>query len=354
MTYAKGIDVAYYDRGLNWSRYDWDFAYIKVSEGLVVDSEFKTHWQAAKGNTYRGGYHFARHFTDAKQSALKCIEYMGGDIGELPLWYDMEEISDSPSTLRAIAAYAKSWLSWYEQETGVRPMIYTAQNVLYALLAAADISWMSNYKLCLAQYRYDNLSVETRTRVLHQILIGGIAYSFPLAPSPFKSVTMVQWTGKGHPADVPGYYTGTGGKLAVDFDFYNGDKNLFMQEFGLQPLGDSPSIPPTQPPTDTGEPQMERWQITWDNGARLRSGPSIENSGGAILPDNAIVSVQRVQTVLAGVEAWAQHENGQWFATVYNGNVRAVRLSAPPVEPPAVDYIVHHRADGSTKKYIPE
>jgi hypothetical protein len=335
MTYAKGIDVAYYDRRMGWSRYDWDFAYIKVSEGLVIDSEFHTHWQAAKGHTYRGGYHFARHFTDAKQSALKCIEFMDHDLGELPFWYDLEETNESPSVRRRIAEYAKSWLSWYEQETGVRPIIYTAQNIIYDLIAVADISWMSNYKLCLAQYRYDNLSAETRARILHQILTGDIAYSFPLPPSPFNKVTMVQWTGKGGPADVPGYYLGTGGKLAVDFDFYNGDRAAMIQEFGLLPLGDSP----TQPPTETG---VTMWYRV--NTYKLQ----IRNGHGASYADiGDLWQNDKIEVVGAPVGGWLPiarivRVNGDieiplgatWCSGAYCVLTASPLPAEPPVEPP--------------------
>lgn len=239
----KGIDVSKYDVKMDWSKYTWDFAYIKVSEGTVIDPLFSYHWNGAKGYTYRGGYHFFRHYVDPKTSALSCAAFLGDDLGELPLWFDLEESGEG------VAARAKSWLSWYEAITGVRPIIYTGLNILYELNLTSDISWMKNYKVALALYKYDNLSEATRKRIIHEVLTGQLPFIFPATPYPFSRMTSTQWTGKGDPADVPGYYMGVGSKRAVDINFYNGNAGEFKTEFNLGGLNDP--IPPQDEPTKT-------------------------------------------------------------------------------------------------------
>ena len=59
---------------------------------------------------------------------------------------------------------------------------------------------------------------------------------------------MHQWTGKGKPEDVPGYYLGSDHKLAVDFIFYTGDRVEMIDEFELDTI---PVVVP--PPPTTGE-----------------------------------------------------------------------------------------------------
>src|SRR5688572_28589158 len=90
MNLVKGIDVSYYDDIVNWSLYDNDFAFIKVSEGTVIDKVFREQWRNAKGHTIRGAYHYFRPFVDPRLAAQKVAEYLDGDLGELPLALDLE------------------------------------------------------------------------------------------------------------------------------------------------------------------------------------------------------------------------------------------------------------------------
>lgn len=236
----KGIDVSSYDVKMDWSKYDWDFCFVKVSEGMYADPMFKYHWTGAKGHTLRSAYHFFRPSVDPKLSAQATVNLLGSDLGELPLMFDMEDTDGRTDTL----VRAKSWLSWYEQFTHTRPIIYSSVGFLDDL-KISQATWLSNYKLHLAQYRYENLPVDTRTKTLHQILTGEIGYTFPALYAPFKRMAFVQWTAKGAPADVPGYYVGTGGKLAVDLNFYNGTREQFLDEFGVTSA--PPAIEHTQP-----------------------------------------------------------------------------------------------------------
>jgi GH25 family lysozyme M1 (1,4-beta-N-acetylmuramidase) len=247
MTYPIGIDVSRYDVKLNWSQYTFPFAFVKVSEGTVKDPLFDYHWKGAKGHTLRSPYHFFRPFVDPKLSAQTFIAYLGDDRGELPPMFDLE----ATDNIIGVMSRAKSWLAWYEELTGVRPIIYSSLGFLVDNQFTKH-DWLKNYKLHLAQYRYDNLSLESRPRILHQIATGQQSYTMPAVPSPFTRLTFAQWTAKGAPEDVPGYYVGVDGKKAVDLNFYNGTLEGMMNELGV--------VPPN--PTDTGdEDEMTNEQL---------------------------------------------------------------------------------------------
>jgi hypothetical protein len=111
-------------------------------------------------------------------------------------------------------------------------------------------------------------------------------------------------------------------------NWYNGDETSYRNYFGLD--GGTPPLPGGN---------MQQWKITWANGASLRQGPGIAFMSVQTIAVNTIVNVQKVQVNNPAIEEWAQHENGLWFATVYNAQVRAVLVSAPPPTPQPVDVI---------------
>lgn len=232
----KGIDVSGYDLKMNWSQYDWDFAFIKISEGLSKDSLFDSHWTGAKGYTLRGAYHFMRCAIPYKTAAARTTEYMANDFGELPIALDLERhyLTGWDGLSSAFASqYAKSWLAYYETITGIRPIIYTSPGILFELSKVSDISWMRNYKLWLATYPFDNYTEATRRIAINYALTHNLSY--PPTPSQFPKINFWQWTGKGLPELVPGYYLGSDGKKAVDLNFYNGTLEDLQKDFSIVP-----------------------------------------------------------------------------------------------------------------------
>lgn len=214
----KGIDVSKWDTEINWSKYDWDFAFIKVSEGTVIDPLFDYHWVNAKGHTDRSGYHFFRAFVDPRQSAQRFIEFLKGDMGELPPVLDLESTNNIDA--RTVCSRALTWLLEYKRVTGVKPIVYSSPS----FIGEVDL-WdnFAEYDLWLATYPFDTIytgyTEADRTQRLKGILDNPESLSIPPAPAPFKKIKYIQWTAKLNPKDVPGYYTGTGSKKAVDCNF---------------------------------------------------------------------------------------------------------------------------------------
>jgi GH25 family lysozyme M1 (1,4-beta-N-acetylmuramidase) len=253
----KSIDASFWDGGgdaqgnpllvpVDWSEYagaDWYYAFIKCSEGTVKDKLFDIQWAEAKGKIYRSAYHFFRPDVDVISSVSRFIEYHDGDPGELPPILDLEVSKGLSPDI--VARRAIQWSEEYQKRssTARAPIVYSSAGFL-GWMGAYKYAELSKYKLWIAQYYYDNMPDADRLKRIKDVLTGAYAIKFPVAPAPFKAVPFFQWTARGNPLDVPGYYTGYGSKKAVDFNWYNGDLAALKAEFHL------PELPGTEEPAD--------------------------------------------------------------------------------------------------------
>lgn len=305
-TKLRGIDIAKWDGGgllpyhtLEWENYHWEYAFIKASEGTVADPLFKRQWIAARGHVLRGAYHYFRPFVDPYNAVLALLELMDGDLGELPMVFDLESTDNMKN--EDVVARSFAWLTEYERRTRVRPIIYSSPGFLSGI--DADLyPKFRNYKLFLAQYLFDNWSDVPRTLKLSNILNEVSALPIPEKPAPFTQMPFVQWTSRGDPKDVPGYFLGSGHKLAVDFIRYTGDARDFATEFGISP------ITKNVPPLINGDNDMSTlYQGTViAEGLRVRPAPNLSNTPYTTMPKNTIVEALIVQ-------------NGWWNMITING-----------------------------------
>jgi GH25 family lysozyme M1 (1,4-beta-N-acetylmuramidase) len=246
-----GADFSKWDGGgfpyvtMDWDQYTWGYAFIKVSEGTVIDPLFARQWEAARGKAARGAYHYFRASVEPKLAVEKLLYFMEDDPGEMPVALDLETFDAQPAA--AVLDRAHTWLDEYRRLTGNDALIYSSTYFLRDVLKAQGATWLAASPLWLAQYPFDNMSEPARSQKIHDVLTGVSTVTFPAPPAPFKGVSFWQWTAKGNPADVPGYYTGNGQKLSVDLNFYNGNRDQFMIEFGVYPGG---KLPETEPPAD--------------------------------------------------------------------------------------------------------
>ena len=145
-----GIDVSMWQGAINWdkARTRINFAFIKASEGLSVDAQFKRNWVESKrvGGVRRGAYLFYRFSVDPGQQARVMINALAGDYGELPLVVDLEDTSVTGACSAAQLADLRWCLDILERFSGKRPVIYTAR--WWARHAAASSRcgrWPSRY-----------------------------------------------------------------------------------------------------------------------------------------------------------------------------------------------------------------
>ena len=160
MATVPGIDVSYWNAGIDWPKVratGQRYVFVKASEAdYYRDSTFDDNWLGAKSaGLLRGAYHFFRCKVDAKRQADSFINYVKSfnDDGELPPVLDLET-SDGQRKEKIILA-VKTWLDRVEAAFGRKPIIYSGQYFLQDYLSEAGggpPAWAKDYPLWLAQY----------------------------------------------------------------------------------------------------------------------------------------------------------------------------------------------------------
>ncbi len=160
MATVPGIDVSYWDSGIDWPKVratGQRYVFIKATEGdFYSDPTFDDNWLGAKkAGLLRGAYHFFRSNVDAKKQATKFINYVKtmNDNGELPPVLDLE--TNDGQTKDKVISRAKTWLDLVEAEFGRKPIIYSGQYFLQDYFSEAGggpPTWAKDYPLWLAQY----------------------------------------------------------------------------------------------------------------------------------------------------------------------------------------------------------
>jgi GH25 family lysozyme M1 (1,4-beta-N-acetylmuramidase) len=160
MATVPGIDVSYWDSGIDWPKVratGQRFMFTKATEGdFYADPTFAANWSGAKAaGLLRGAYHFFRANVDPKKQAKKFIDYVNKtkDNGELPPVLDLE--THDGQAKDKIISRAKTWLDEVEKAFGKKPIIYSGQYFLQDYLSEAGggpPKWAKDYPLWLAQY----------------------------------------------------------------------------------------------------------------------------------------------------------------------------------------------------------
>ncbi len=149
-----GIDVSVWQGIIDWGKAasKVQFAFIKASEGLFVDAQFKRNWAESKkvGGVRRGAYLFYRFSVDPGQQARVMIDALAGDYGELPLVVDLEDTSVTGACSASQLGDLRWCLDILERFSGKRPVIYTAKWWADPHLGAP--AWLSAYDLWVANY----------------------------------------------------------------------------------------------------------------------------------------------------------------------------------------------------------
>ncbi|MFZ5904244.1 MAG: GH25 family lysozyme [Chloroflexota bacterium] len=162
MATVPGIDVSYWDAGIDWPKVratGQRFVFVKATEGTTfVDSTFDDNWTGAKNaGLLRGAYCFFRPNVDAAKQAdlfIKTVKAMK-DSGELPHVLDLE--SHDNQSKSKIISQAKIWLDAVEAAFGRKPIIYSGQYFLqdhFSETGGGPPTWAKDYPLWLAQYPY--------------------------------------------------------------------------------------------------------------------------------------------------------------------------------------------------------
>ncbi|MGE5250617.1 MAG: GH25 family lysozyme [Bacteroidota bacterium] len=204
MATVAGIDVSYWDSGVDWPKVratGQRFVFIKASEGQTyTDPTFDDNWLGARAaGLLRGAYHFFRCNLDPEKQAGRFISTVQAmkDNGELPPVLDLET-NDGQINSKVISR-VKAWLDLVEAEFGRKPILYSGPYFLqdhFSELGGGPPAWAKDYPLWLAQYPYQ--------------YVPGMQ---PLMPRGWFSWAFWQYSDKGQVNGI---------NAKVDLDVYNG------------------------------------------------------------------------------------------------------------------------------------
>lgn len=145
----NGIDISNWQPDIDLSKVTADFVIIKATQGIdYVSPNCNAQYTGAKNTgKLRGLYHYADG-SGAEQEAQYFLDNIKDYIGEAVLALDWEG-----DVLTKGVSYAKAFLDYVYNKTGIRPLIYMSKSVTNAY----DWSTVAkDYALWCAQYANDN------------------------------------------------------------------------------------------------------------------------------------------------------------------------------------------------------
>lgn len=215
MTTVPGIDVSYWQTGIDWPKVRASgqrFAFIKATEGeSYTDPTFEDNWRGAKSvGLLRGAYCFFHPNQDPKKQADRFIGVLRevGEQGELPCALDLET-SDGVAKDKIIAN-AKAWLDQLEPIIGRKPIIYSGVSFLetnFSEAGGGPPAWTKDYAFWLGWFP-SQYTVEMS----------------PLMPRGWSRWVFWQYNSKG---------TVDGINVAVNLNLFNGALDSLYQFAGV-------------------------------------------------------------------------------------------------------------------------
>lgn len=211
----KGIDISSWQGNIDLSKLSIDFVIVKASEGTnYINPYCDTKIQQAKNLGLKWGfYHYAKGgkpSEEAKYFIHNCTGYFNHGIPIL----DFEGY-----VLNYGSEWAKSFLDYVYENTGVRPLIYMSQSV------TQQFDWRSvaeHYGLWVAKYpnvTNPNLDYEA---------------DFGASISPWEFMAMWQYASDGR---IEGY----AGNLDLNHFYGNGEQ--WDRYAGVKAITNYPSVP---------------------------------------------------------------------------------------------------------------
>lgn len=147
--FTYGLDISNYEPLYDWNASPAKFGIIKATEGTNFrDASFARHWRAlGEKGIVRGAYHYGHPRNNPVAEAehfLSVVNAQPAEAGDL-LVLDLET-SDGRSVAE-VNAWAKTWLSYVKDRTGITPMFYSGWNFAdkYGKGLAEYPLWVAHY-----------------------------------------------------------------------------------------------------------------------------------------------------------------------------------------------------------------
>ena len=196
----NGFDISRYQKGINIAAVPCDFVIVKATQGTsYVSPEFKKQIRQADSlGKCLGIYHYSGGGGSIPE-AKHFLDVVGDYVGRAILFLDWEG-EQNPNFRNP--EYAKAWLAYVKQNTGIIPFIYMSKSV------CRQYSWDSSYPLWCAQYKNQNPTGYQDNPWTDSKGFGA-----------WKTCLILQYSSKGQ---LPGYY----GNLDLDKAYITADEWL--------------------------------------------------------------------------------------------------------------------------------
>jgi lysozyme len=163
---SLGIDISHHQGNINWGDLtplfddqQLSFAYIKATEGIShTDTKWTTNSKACRDRNIKfGAYHFYLPNKDPIEQAKHFLNTYKFTVGDLPPVLDVEIESKQP-----LIEGVKQWLNYVEQQTGVKPIVYTSLDFYRRFFQ----NELESHKFWIASYSR-NPGMDKDNRILH-------------------------------------------------------------------------------------------------------------------------------------------------------------------------------------------
>ena len=198
------------------------FAFIRCTFGLSLDSQFKNNWAGAKAvGIPRGAYGWCLDGYNQVSLATYFWNQIKDDPGELPPIVDFEKYGSTYVGFSALQQYVETLESLCKRP----PIIYTSYGYWSSLKDFAKQYWATKYPYWHAQYT---------------------SAGTPRIPPPFEDWTFWQWSADGN-GKGPEYGAAS---ASIDLNRFNGDMADLQKLIGYEVV-DPPVVPPVVPPVSS-------------------------------------------------------------------------------------------------------
>ena len=226
-----GVDISHWQGPIDWGLLasKASFAIIRSGDGIAggsFDRQWINNWSNAKGKLPRGAYWFYRTNVTPELQAqwvIKSYDAVGGDMGELGFYVDLE-LNDARLTMPAHTAHLNKFIAlidaYFAAHAPKTPLagIYTSAGYWNGKIDPTKITALDARPLWVAQW--PNLPSPRPTAI----------------PTGWAHWDFWQFSAKG---DGRAYLGPQAGR-ALDMDVFHGSSAEFAQRFGLGTLPPPP------------------------------------------------------------------------------------------------------------------
>lgn len=150
----KGIDVSHWNNKTQVQAEMKNgkvvFCFVKATDGKsYVDKTFKEYMDMCdKYGVLKGAYHYAQPLKNTpKQDADNFLKQVKPYIGNILLALDWEG-----DALKAKASWAKEWLDYVYEQTGVKPLVYCSESTCPMFVKQGVDLYKADYGLWVAKW----------------------------------------------------------------------------------------------------------------------------------------------------------------------------------------------------------